>query len=165
VEGQLLSIVRPLLSVWKVELQEFAKRSRLLFREDATNAESRHTRNRIRNLLIPEIETILGRPVKHNLFRLSQVAREEEKLLAQVTPRIWEHESVSVREIGGLPVALQRRVIHCWLNHLKVADVGFEEIEAVRALVEHEKPAKTNLPQDQFCRRKEGRLFLERKRK
>ncbi len=165
VNEQLLSIVRPLLSVWKVELQEFAKRNRLLFREDATNAESQHTRNRIRNLLIPEIETILGRPVKRNLFRLSQVAREEEKLLAEVTPRIWEHESISVREIGGLPVALQRRVIHYWLNHLKVPDVGFEEIEAVRALVEREKPAKTNLPQDQFCRRKEGRLFLERKTK
>jgi len=49
------------------------------------------------------------------------------------------------------------------LDRLEIPDVGFEEIEAVRALIAREKPAKTNLPKDQFCRRKEGRLFLERK--
>jgi tRNA(Ile)-lysidine synthase len=165
VDEQSLSIIRPLLSIWKVELQEFASRNRLRFREDATNSESLYTRNRIRNLLIPEIENILGRPVKRNLFRLSQVAREEEKLLDKATPKIWEQESISVRDIRVLPVALQRRAIHRWLSWLEIPDVGFEEIEAVRGLVEHEKPAKTNLPQDHFCRRKEGRLFLERKRK
>ncbi len=165
VDEQPLFIVRPLLSVWKVELREYAKGNRLRFREDVTNAHSRYTRNRIRNLLIPEIENILGRPVKRNLFRLSQVAREEEKLLEEATPRIWEQESISVRQIEALPVALQRRVIYRWLDWREISDVGFEEIEAVRALVEREKPAKTNLPKDQFCRRKEGRLFLERKRK
>lgn len=164
VDDQSLLIVRPLLSVWKADLREFAKGNRIRFREDVTNAESRYTRNRIRNLLIPEIEKILGRPVKRNLFRLSQVAQEEEKLLEKATPRIWEQESISVREIGALPVALQRRVIYRWLDRLEIQDVGFAEIEAVRALVEREKPAKTNLPKDQFCRRKEGRLFLERNR-
>jgi tRNA(Ile)-lysidine synthase len=165
VDEQALSVVRPLLSAWKVDLQEFAKRNRLRFREDATNAESRYTRNRIRNVMIPEIEKILGRSVKRNLFRLSQVAREEEKLLAEVTPKIWERETISVREIGALPPALQRRVIYRWLTQLQIPDLGFDEIEAVRALVENEKPAKTNLPHDQFCRRKAGQLFVEQKRK
>ena len=165
VDEQALSVVRPLLSAWKADLQEFAKRNRLRFREDATNAESRYTRNRIRNVMIPEIEKILGRSVKRNLFRLSQVAREEEKLLAEVTPKIWERETISVREIGALPLALQRRVIYRWLTQLQIPDLGFDEIEAVRALVENEKPAKTNLPHDQFCRRKAGQLFVEQKRK
>jgi tRNA(Ile)-lysidine synthase len=163
VDEQSLLVVRPLLGAWKVELQEFAKRNRLRFREDATNAESLHTRNRIRNLLIPEIENILGRPVKRNLFRLSQIAREEANLLEEITPEIWDHKSIAVREIRVLPVALQRRVIHRWLSQLGISDVGFDEIEAVRELVEREKPAKTNLPQDHFCRRREGRLFIERK--
>jgi tRNA(Ile)-lysidine synthase len=162
VNQQALSLVRPLLSVWKGDLQEFAEHNRLRFRKDATNAKSQYTRNRIRNLLIPDIEKILGRPVKRNLFRLSQVAREEERLLAELTPKIWERETIPVREIGALPVALQRRVIYRWLNRLEIPDLGFDEIEAVRALVEHEKPAKTNLPHDQFCRRKAGQLFVER---
>jgi tRNA(Ile)-lysidine synthase len=155
--------LRPLLGVWKAQLQQFAKRGRLRFREDATNAESLYTRNRIRNLLIPEIENILGRPVKRNLLRLSEIAREEEKLLEAVTPDIWQEQSILVRELRALPIALQRRIIRQWLSRLEIPDVGFEEIEAVRALVEREKPAKTNLPQDHFCRRKEGRLFLEQK--
>jgi tRNA(Ile)-lysidine synthase len=163
VEKQALSFVRPLLGVWKVELQEFAKRNRLQYREDATNSESLFTRNRIRNLVIPEIEKILERPVKRNLLRLSEIAREEEKFLERVTPEIWRQDSISVRELRALPAALQRRVIYRWLDRLEIRDIGFEAIEAVRALVEREKPAKTNLPQDRFCRRKAGRLFLERR--
>jgi tRNA(Ile)-lysidine synthase len=159
-----LSVVRPLLGVWKVELRDFAKRNRLRFREDTTNTDSRYTRNRIRNLLIPAIENTLGRPVKRNLLRLSQVAREEEKLLENVTPRIWEQETISIHEIGALPAALQRRVIYRWLNRLQIPDVGFEEVESVRALIGREKPAKMNLPHDQFCRRKAGRLFVDQKR-
>jgi tRNA(Ile)-lysidine synthase len=165
VDEQSLVVLRPLLGVWKAELQKFAERKRLRFREDATNSESLYTRNRIRHLLIPEIENILGRPVKRNLFRLSRIAREEEKLLEEATPKIWEQESILVREMRAVPSALQRRIIHRWLSWLKIPDIGFEEIEAVRALVEHERPAKTNLPEDNLCRRKEGRLFVERKRK
>src|ERR1700730_6904234 len=52
VDKQSLLIVRPLLSVWKIELREYAKGNRLRFREDVTNAQSRYTRNRIRNLFI-----------------------------------------------------------------------------------------------------------------
>jgi tRNA(Ile)-lysidine synthase len=157
--------LRPLLSVWKTELRQFAKRSRLRFREDATNAESLYTRNRIRNLLIPEIENILGRPVKRNLLRLTEIAREEEKLINALTPDIWKGESILVHELRAQPVALQRRIIRQWLSRLVIPDIGFEEVESVRALAERDKPAKTNLPQDHFCRRKEGRLFLEQKQK
>jgi tRNA(Ile)-lysidine synthase len=165
VNEQPLSILRPLLSVWKTELQQFAKRSRLRFREDATNAETLYTRNRIRNLLIPEIENILGRPVKRNLLRLTEIAREEEKLINALTPDIWKGESILVHELRAQPVALQRRIIRQWLSRLVIPDIGFEEIESVRALAKRDKPAKTNLPQDHFCRRKEGRLFLEQKQK
>jgi tRNA(Ile)-lysidine synthase len=163
VDHQPLVLLRPLLKIWKSDLQEYAKHYRLRFRQDATNVEPLYTRNRIRNLLIPEIEKVLGRPVKRTLFRLSQLAQEEEKLLDAITPAIWKQETLPVREVRALPVALQRRVIYRWLTQLEITGIGFDEIEAVRELVEHEKPAKTNLPQDCFCRRKTGRLFLERK--
>jgi tRNA(Ile)-lysidine synthase len=162
---QSLLVLRPFLQVWKSDLQDYANHHRLQLREDVTNTETLFTRNRIRNLLIPEIENVLGRPVKRALFRLSEVAREEAKLLDEMTPKIWEQETLPVREIRSLPVALQRRVIYRWLNQLEIADAGFDEVEAVRELVEHDKPAKTNLPQDRFCRRRAGKLFVERKRK
>jgi tRNA(Ile)-lysidine synthase len=165
VGGQTLLVLRPLLQVWKSDLLDYANHRRLRFREDATNVETLYTRNRIRNLLIPEIENVLGRPVKRALFRLSQVAREEEKLLDAITPKIWQQATLSVRDVRPLPIALQRRTIYRWLNGQEIAEVGFDEIEAVRALIERERPAKINLPQDCFCRRKAGELFIERKRK
>jgi hypothetical protein len=62
-------------------------------------------------LLVPEIERILGRPFKSNLLRLSKIAAEESELLRQLTPSWWEQNELSVRDLKGLPLALQRRVI------------------------------------------------------
>jgi tRNA(Ile)-lysidine synthase len=51
-------LVRPLLFAAKSELLEFAALHHLLFREDASNAEDKYTRNYFRNQLIPDIEKV-----------------------------------------------------------------------------------------------------------
>ena len=61
--GHLL-IHRPLLQVWKDEIYKFAAANRLQFREDSSNLSRQMVRNRVRHDLIPEIERLLGRPVK-----------------------------------------------------------------------------------------------------
>jgi tRNA(Ile)-lysidine synthase len=160
VDDTQLVVVRPLLRVWKDEIHEFAKRRRLQFSEDATNAENRFTRNRIRNLLIPEIERVLGRPFKLNLLRLSEIATEESELLRQLTPDSWQLDELPVRDLKTLPVALQRRVIHQWLDRQEIRDAGFEEVESIRSMLTQREIAKVNLPSSNCCRRKEGKLFI-----
>src|SRR6266516_1134326 len=44
-----LTIVRPLLSVWRKEIDNYVREHRIRFREDATNKKLAATRNRIRN--------------------------------------------------------------------------------------------------------------------
>ena len=160
VDGAQLVLIRPLLRAWKDEIRKFAKKRRLQFSEDATNAENRFTRNRIRNLLIPEIDRVLGRPFKSNLLRLSEIATEESELLHQLTPDWWELDELPVRDLKTLPVALQRRVIHQWLNRQQISDAGFEEVERIRSLLTQREIAKVNLPSSNCCRRKEGKLFI-----
>ena len=160
VDGTQLVFIRPLLRVWKDQIRDFARKRRLQFSEDATNAENRFTRNRIRNLLVPEIERVLGRPFKLNLLRLSQIATEESELLRQLTPDWWELDELPVREMQTLPVALQRRVIHQWLSRHEISDAGFEEVERIRSMLIHREIAKVNLPSSNCCRRREGKLFI-----
>lgn len=52
------SLLRPLLSVGKTELLEYARSHGIEFREDATNADSEYVRNRVRNEILPQMEAI-----------------------------------------------------------------------------------------------------------
>jgi tRNA(Ile)-lysidine synthase len=160
VEGLDLIVVRPLLHVWKQELRDYAKKRRLTFSEDVTNAENKFTRNRIRNLLVPEIERILGRPFKSNLLRLCEIAADEADLLRQLTPTWWELDDLPVRDLRTLPVALQRRVIHQWLTRKQIDDVSFEDVEQIRSMLTQQEVAKVNLSAGNSCRRRANKIFI-----
>jgi len=160
VEGIDLIVVRPLLHVWKQEIRNYAKKRRLTFSEDVTNAENKFTRNRIRNLLVPEIERILGRPFKSNLLRLCEIAADEADLIRQFTPAWSELDDLPVRDLRTLPVALQRRVIHQWLTRKEIDDVSFEDVEQIRSMLTHQEVAKVNLSAGNSCRRRANKLFI-----
>jgi tRNA(Ile)-lysidine synthase len=159
-DGVDLTVVRPLLHVWKQEIRDYAKKRRLKFSEDATNAENKFTRNRIRNLLVPEIERILGRPFKSNLLRLCEIAADEVELLRELTPKWWELDELPVRDLRTTPVALQRRVIHQWLTRKEIDDVSFEDVEQIRSMLTHQETAKVNLSAGNSCRRRANKLFI-----
>jgi tRNA(Ile)-lysidine synthase len=158
---QRLTLIRPLLHVWKEQLREFASAFHIESREDHTNSDRQMTRNRIRNELIPEIERIVDRPIKAALLRTIEVAEKEGEFVRSHVPQLHTAKELSVRELVQLPVAIQRRVIHGWLLFNQIADFGFAEIEAVRSLLKGQRIAKINLPRNAFCRRRAGRLFLQ----
>ena len=155
-----LLLRRPLLEIWKHEICEFAATFHLKFREDSTNTSRQMARNRIRHDLIPEIEAVMGRPVKPVLLRTIEIAAKEGDFLRSQVPEIESQTELSTRELQKLPVAIQRRVIHRWLRYHDIKDYGFNEIEAVRSLLTRSKIAKVNLPRGAFCRRRAGRLFV-----
>jgi tRNA(Ile)-lysidine synthase len=81
IHGVDLTILRPLLSVWRSNIDKYVRECHLRFREDATNKNLAPTRNRIRNRIIPYLEKILGRNIRYNVWRTATIAAEEEKWL------------------------------------------------------------------------------------
>jgi tRNA(Ile)-lysidine synthase len=158
-----LTIVRPLLSVWRDEIDSYVRERRLKFREDASNRNLGPLRNRIRRRVIPYLEKTLGRNVRQNIWRTATIAAEEENWIdnqVRVSPHHQEH--LSVKELRALPVAIQRRTILKWLRAQDVSEIGFEAIERVRSLIDPAAGvAKVNLPQDRHVRRRAGRLFID----
>jgi len=155
-----LTVVRPLLGVWREEIDSYLESHQLRWREDTSNHSLEPARNRIRHRLIPMIEKGLGRNVRKSLWRAAEIAAEEHSLLDEMIPR-QQMEKLSVAVIRKLPVALQRRAIRRWLHERAVADVGFDLIESVRALLDPmSRPAKTNLPGNRHARRRAGELFI-----
>jgi len=160
IDGVNLTIVRPLLSVWRSDIDKYVQQYHLKFREDATNKNLAATRNRLRNRIIPYLERILGRNLRQNIWRTAMIAGEEEKWLdAEVPDSTNAH--FSVPRLRALPIALQRRAILKWLRAQNISDLGFDVIERVRSLADREAPiAKVNLPKDRHARRCAGKIFI-----
>ena len=156
-----LIIVRPLLSVWRKEIDNYVRQHRLNFREDATNKDLTPIRNRIRNRVIPYLENTLDRNIRQNIWRTATIAAEEETWIESQLPDPTKGD-LSVVRLRTLPVALQRRAVLKWLRAQNVANVGFEAIERVRSLVDREaRVAKVNLPENRHARRRAGKIFIE----
>jgi tRNA(Ile)-lysidine synthase len=156
-----LTIVRPLLRIWRSEIDRYVRAHRLKFREDASNKDLTPLRNRIRRRVIPYLERTLGRNIRQSIWRAAMIAAEEESWIEGKLPDSLDAE-LSVANLRASPVALQRRAILKWLRTHNVANVGFDVVETVRALVDHNSPvAKTNLPRDRYVRRRAGKIFIE----
>src|SRR3569623_439217 len=72
------TLLRPLLNVRRRQIDEFVNTGRIKFREDATNAETVATRNRLRHALLPLISAALAKDVAPMLTRLARIARRDE---------------------------------------------------------------------------------------
>src|SRR5439155_2350805 len=132
-----LTIVRPLLSVWRDEIDSYVRECQLKFREDASNKNLGPLRNRIRRRVIPYLEKTFGRNIRQNIWRTATIAAEEENWMdnqVRIPPHREDH--LNANELRVLPVALQRRTILKWLRAQDVSGIGFEMIERVRAVLD-----------------------------
>jgi len=156
-----LTIVRPLLGVWRDEIDRYVRKYRLKFREDASNKNLAPLRNRLRRRIIPYLEKTLGRKIRPSIWRAATIAAEEEAWIDRMAKHPdARHQRLSVEKLRGLPTALQRRFIMTWLREQSIADIGFDVIEGVRSLLDA-KIAKINLPKDRHVRRRAGKIFIE----
>ena len=161
IDGIDLTIARPFLCVWRKEIDDYIGQHRLRFREDATNKNLNPLRNRIRHRIVPYLEKTLGRNIRQNIWRTAIIAAEEEKWIDSEVPDS-ANAVLSLSKLRALPIALQRRALLKWLRAQNVSDVGFDAIERVRSLADHDtRIAKVNLPENRHARRRAGKIFIE----
>ena len=113
-----LRILRPLLGVWRAEIDAHVRSRGIAWREDATNADPAHaTRNALRAEVIPLLDRVMGREVRPALWRAADILQAEEAwltgLLADDGPL---PARLPVQELAGQAVARQRRTLRAWLR-------------------------------------------------
>lgn len=156
-----LTIVRPFLGIWRTQIDDYVRKHRLKFREDASNKDLALLRNRIRRQIIPYLEKTVGRNIRPSIWRAATIAAEEENWIETQLPDETAAE-LSVLELRKLPTALQRREILKWLRLRKISNVGFDVVENVRRMLHPDsRIAKVNLPRDRHVRRRVGKIFIE----
>ena len=155
-----LRILRPMLEISRDEISGFVAENKIRFREDHTNAGFDHTRNRIRNVVIPAIIGAFGESFRNAVLRASQIFRAEDEWMESQTPEI--PGNLSCASLRAMPEALRRRTILRWLRHSPVPEPGFAETLRVLSLLDVEEgPAKVSLPGRFHARRRAGEIFLD----
>jgi tRNA(Ile)-lysidine synthase len=122
------SLIRPLLDFSKNELAEFARESKVHFRDDATNFSSDFLRNRIRNELLPLLRKSYQPGLDRSVLRLMEIVGAESEFAAE-TARKWLKQRKP--DFKRLPIAIQRRVLQLQLAEAGIAP-DFEMIESLR---------------------------------
>jgi tRNA(Ile)-lysidine synthase len=111
------SIVRPLLGIQRKELESYLKAISQDWREDSSNRDLRHTRNRVRHEILPRLERSLNPEAREALAETAEIARAEEEYWEQEVnrrlPDAWlcAERNLRLEILLKLPLALQRRMV------------------------------------------------------
>lgn len=163
VNGTKLTLIRPMLSVSREEIDRYLSENGIKFRDDESNHEMFALRNRIRHQLIPKINEVFGRDTRPAIFRSSELAQRMGDWIdsENISPPVRD-EGLDVAALREMPGARRDWILYQWLRSSGIPDCGFAEVErVVEVLQSNDKPAKANLPGDHHVRRRSGVLFLE----
>lgn len=156
-----LEILRPMLGLTRKEITAFVIARDVPYRDDRTNAEIAHTRNRLRNWVIPEIERAFGPSFGPAILRAADILREEESWMASLVPEAAD--TLCCATLRKMRPALRRRVVLQWLRRANIPEPGYAETNLVLSLLDvRNGPAKINLPGNRHARRRAGTIFLEK---
>jgi tRNA(Ile)-lysidine synthase len=162
VNGSQFSVIRPLLGTQRRDLENYLQTIEQDWREDASNRDLRHARNRIRHGILPRLERNLNPAVREALAETAEIARAEEGF--------WEHEVASVLAgtvtprikvalLQTLPLALQRRVIRSAAESLGIR-MEFGHVEEILELVSGQAKS-ASLPKGWLASRNKEELYFE----
>jgi len=104
-------LVRPLLGVTRKETAAHCRARGLSWVEDASNAEDRFARGRVRHGLLPALDAVDARALA-NVLRTAELLREEAEVLdVVVETALAGRAEIEVAHLAALPRALARLVL------------------------------------------------------
>ncbi len=149
--------IRPLIYIFRDEIEKFCYENKINYRIDQTNLESYYFRNAIRNRLIPLMREISKKYFLKNLINFSKIYLEEDRFLNSLTKKIYYKISkrknndvyIPIIELKNLPHALNRRLLRLAIEEKKgeLLDISFNAVEDIIDSLKNETEFfKFNLP-------------------
>lgn len=137
-------LIRPLLEITRSQTAEFCQKFHLPIWEDSTNQNLHYCRNRIRQQLIPYLQSNFNPKVEANLARTAELLQAEVAYLEEIAHQ-WRLKASPIGENSNFrlnrrilqkaPLAIQRRVMRQVLQEILPESSNFEHIEKLTALI------------------------------
>jgi tRNA(Ile)-lysidine synthase len=133
------AVVRPLLDISRAELREYLTDRGIGWVEDESNADIANPRNRLRHVVIPELDRTTGGAVRGALARAAELSREDSAWLDELSS--CRYTDLSVRTPSGIeidaaslaaePPPIVRRVLLLALRAISGGrEVGLEHVRS-----------------------------------
>ena len=124
-------IVRPLLSISRLEIEKYLRERDLVFKEDSSNASMKYLRNKIRHELMPllaEMNPSIQQTVKDEMRILDGVAQIYASKVEEVRKNLIQEKNGIVQ--FGISALLALNPLHNYLYEL-LSPYGFYTVEAI----------------------------------
>jgi tRNA(Ile)-lysidine synthase len=143
-----VQLVRPLLNVQRSETGEFCQQRQLPVWSDPYNHQLKYARNRVRQRLLPLMESQFNPQVSKHLAQTAEILQAETAYLESLATNYYQQALVSNGTIDRtvlqpLPLALQRRVIRLFLSSQQIS-LNFPVIEQVVKLLHAPRGSQTS---------------------
>jgi tRNA(Ile)-lysidine synthase len=166
-----IGLVRPLLEFRRSEVLDYLRERGLPYRVDASNADVRFTRNRIRHELLPLLARDYNPEIAAALLRLSTQADELRELVGALVAPLFEKGVVRADTAGceldcpalaAAPRHLVRELlVTVWQRcGWPLQAMGYDQWESLAALIADPAPAKRMFPGQITADRRGDRLVL-----
>ena len=139
------ALVRPLLECSREELRRFLNDAGQDWREDATNRDVSHPRNRVRHELLPYIARHFNPRIAGALARFANLARADDEVLERdataatiAIVRRGDELALDATRLRDVPEAIARRVVRDALRAATGRDATLADIERVGAVARGE---------------------------
>jgi tRNA(Ile)-lysidine synthase len=152
------SIVRPLLATRRRELETYLRELGQEWREDSSNRDLRHARNRVRHGILPRLERNLNPAVREVLAETAEIARAEEEYwqrqVEAVLPQVCQGAigedaglkgTLALDVLADLPLAMRRRVVRAAGESLGLR-LEFRQVEEILGVGLGEAGSSKSLP-------------------
>ena len=143
-----ISLVRPILELYRRETLEFCQQFELPIWFDAVNQSDRYARNRIRGELIPYLQDRFNPQVENSLAQTAEILRADVEYLEITANELLKSAAIENRlnrlNLRQASLALQRRAIRQFLPTVMSRQPNFEQIEAVVNLITAPNKSRTS---------------------
>lgn len=157
--------IRPLLECTRKEIDEYVSEHNIPYRQDQTNFESDYTRNYLRNVVLPAVES-KWTDYRESILKLSVRAKENEEFLTSIAPRFSIDGScvyLKIDELKSVDRVLQKHAVRQAVKTLN-GGVDFEEknLEDVLSFLSAKNGARLDLADKIKVWKEYDKLVFER---
>ena len=157
-------IIRPLLCMKRKEIEQYLEEKNASYRNDSTNSQYIYARNRIRNIIIPEIRNI-NEAAEDNILVTARQLQEIEEFLQKITLENYSGSDMLISDLKKLDVVIQRRIIRKAIEDVsgRLKDVTFTNIKDVLSLLDKEVGKTIHLPYDLIAIKKYDSILIKKR--
>lgn len=96
-----IPLIRPILDIHRFEIEEWCREAGIKPVQDASNNNTEFFRNRLRHVLIPDLEQNYNPKFRQHLLNLSQTVSEDKGIIEAVVEESWEACATTEKDNNG----------------------------------------------------------------